>query len=73
MRRYYRQQHVKFKFEKIVTTTAKAALFQIKPDVLIWVPKSWIIKLNAKSFAVKSHISSIIKTSIIAEKKALKQ
>ena len=73
MRRFYQQQHVRFKFEKIVTTTAKATLFQIKPDVLIWVPKSWIVRMNSKSFVVKSHNSPIIKTSIIAEEKALKQ
>lgn len=72
MRRFYTQQYVKFSFKEIKHTTDKAYLFKIEENILIWVPKSWITKLNKKTFLVKQHLSGDIKLKIKAEKKALK-
>lgn len=68
MRRFYQQQYSTFKFNKIIKQTIKATLFEIEPNILIWIPKSWVIRKNDKNFVVKSHNSAYIKTAIQAEK-----
>jgi len=71
MRRYYQQGYSKFSFKKIVKKTDKATLFEIIPKVQIWLPNTWIFKLNDKSFIVKDHIGIEVKLKIMAEQKTL--
>jgi len=73
VKRYYQQGYSKFAFKKIVKKTDKATLFEIAPRVEIWLPSSWLVKLNDKSFIVKDHIATDVKLKIIAEQKAIEK
>lgn len=72
MRRYYTQGYSKFSFKKIIRKTEKATLFEIIPRIQIWLPNSWLVKLNDKSFIVKDHVATDVKLKMRAEQKALK-
>jgi len=72
MRRYYTQGYSKFSFKKIIKKTEKATLFEIIPKIQIWLPNTWLVKLNDKSFIVKDHIATDVKLKMRAEQKALK-
>ena len=72
MRRYYTQGYNKFSFKKIVKKTEKATLFEIIPKIQIWLPNTWLVKLNDKSFIVKDHVATDVKLKMRAEQKALK-
>ena len=72
MRRYYTQGYSKFSFKKIVKKTEKATLFEIIPKIQIWLPNTWLVKLNDKSFIVKHHVPTDVKLKMRAEQKALK-
>jgi hypothetical protein len=72
MQRYYKQGYSRFSFKKIVIKTEKATLFEIIPQIQIWLPNTWLIKLTNSSFTVKDHIATEVKLKIIAEQKALK-
>jgi hypothetical protein len=72
MRRYYTQGYSKFSFKKIVKKTEKATLFEIIPKIQIWLPNTWLVKLNDKSFIVKDHVATDVKLKMRAEQKALK-
>ena len=67
MQRFYHQGYTKVPFTKIVKETDKAILFKIISDVEIWIPKTWIVKMNKRSFIVKDHIALDIKLKIKAE------
>jgi hypothetical protein len=67
MKRFYQQGYTKFTFKKIVTETDKAILFEMTPEIKIWLPMSWIIKLNKVTFVVKDHIATEVKLKIKAE------
>ena len=67
MQRFYYQGYTKVPFTKIVKETDKAMLFNIISDVNIWIPKTWIVKMNKRSFIVKDHVSLEIKLKIKAE------
>jgi hypothetical protein len=71
MKRYYQQGRSKFSFERIVNKTDKATLFEIISGIQIWVPNSWLLRLNDKSFIVKDHIATEIKLKIMSEQKTL--
>ena len=71
MRRYYTQGYSRFSFKKIIKKTTNATLFEIVPDIQIWLPNTWLVKLNEKSFIVKDHIATNVKLNIQAEQKAL--
>jgi len=71
MQRYYKQGYSKFSFKRVVTKTEKATLFEIIPQIQIWLPNSWLIKLTNTSFTVKDHIATEIKLKMRAEQKAL--
>ena len=49
MRQHYQQGYANIRFNKIVTETAKAKLFDMF-NVKIWIPNSWIVKMNKKVF-----------------------
>ncbi len=66
MRQHYQQGYANIRFNKIVTETAKAKLFDMF-NVKIWIPNSWIVKMNKKSFNVKDHVATSIKLKLIAE------
>jgi len=72
MRRYYTQGYSKFSFKKIIKKTEKATLFEIIPKIQIWLPNTWLVKLNDKSFIVKDHVATDVKLKMRAEQKALK-
>ena len=72
MKRYYQQGRTKFSFERIVKKTDKATLFEITSGIQIWMPNSWLLRLNDKSFIVKDHIATEVKLKMIAENKTLK-
>jgi hypothetical protein len=74
MQRYYKQGYSRFSFKKIpkAEVTEKATLFEIIPQIQIWLPNTWLIKLTNSSFTVKDHIATEVKLKIIAEQKALK-
>jgi hypothetical protein len=72
MRRYYTQGYSKFSFKKIIKKTEKATLFEIIPRIQIWLPNTWLVKLNDKSFIVKDHVATEVKLKMRAEQKALK-
>lgn len=72
MRRYYTQGYSKFSFKKIIKKTEKATLFEIIPKIQIWLPNTWLVKLNDKSFIVKDHVATEVKLKMRAEQKALK-
>ena len=71
MQRYYKQGYSKFSFKRVVMKTEKATLFEIIPQIQIWLPNSWLIKLTNTSFTVKDHIATEIKLKMRAEHKAL--
>lgn len=72
MKRYHQQGFTKFSFKRITKKTDKATLFEIDSDIQIWIPNSWLFKLNNKSFVVKDHIATDIKLKIISEQKTMK-
>jgi hypothetical protein len=73
MRQFYEQGYSKFSFKRIVKKTDKATLFEIIPKIQIWLPNSWLVKLNEKSFIVKDHIATDVKLKMRAEQKALEK
>jgi hypothetical protein len=66
MRQYYQQGYTNIKFNRIVTRTLKATLFEMY-HVKVWIPNSWIVKMNKKSFNVKDNVATLIELKIIAE------
>lgn len=73
MKRYYQQGYSKFAFKRIVKKTDKATLFEVAPGIQIWLPSSWLVKLNERSFVVKDHIATDVRLKIVAEQKAIKR
>jgi hypothetical protein len=67
MKRFYQQGYTKFSFKRIITETNKAILFEITPGINIWLPMSWINKLNRVTFVVKDHFATEVKLKITAE------
>ena len=71
MRRHYQQGRTKFSFERIIKKTDKATLFEIVSGVQIWMPNTWLLRLNDKSFIVKDRIATEVKLKIMSEQKTL--
>jgi hypothetical protein len=66
MKQYYQQGYTNIKFNRVVTETYKAKLFEMY-NVKVWIPNNWIVKLNKKSFNVKDHVATLIKLKLIEE------
>ena len=73
MRQFRPQIEEKFKYKKLLHSTLKAYLFEISPEISIWVARSRVIRKGKTFFAVKNHHAADIRMSINAEKKELRK